>query len=61
MLSVMEIVRCAVNCTFKPSFSHEPVIKPNLSSHGYLKMGARDGLAYSRTTRATADRSGSSS
>ncbi len=32
-LSVMEIVQFAVNCTFKCSFSHEPVvIKPNQTS-----------------------------
>ncbi len=24
----MEIVQCKVNCTFKNSFLHEPVIKP---------------------------------
>ncbi len=29
MLSVMEIVQCAVNCTFRGSFSHELVMKPN--------------------------------
>ena len=29
MGSVMESVQCAVNCTFKRSFSHEPAIKLN--------------------------------
>ena len=35
-LTVMEIVRCAVNCTFKRFFSHEPVLKPSQGSGSLL-------------------------
>ncbi len=42
VLSVMEIVRCAENCTFKRCLSHEPVIKPkpNQTKRRELRLDA---------------------